>query len=529
MAKISSPILFSQQFNIDTQVLDEKGIFDPILNIDTKLFIDPTLLQRSEHELIKNQATKEFRQFCENILSLLEESKVKDDYAYRAAGKLIQVKEIEGTCLGYGTNSISGRSLSRQNKEKIIYTASEIVRIGIKKPELFILLPLFEEGIGADTISDITTSAIQNTLFDFTLNIAKELNIKTTQCIYNGKTLEIIKNPLQKKISPVLLLPQDILRQLPFASTWDDIIDTTNFNSSLRAKVNRYISQTWKAKTKKEKERQLASLMKNKEGINTLIEVVNESKVKPYDFEIDEESVMFPQRIAEIVSKNPLEISSKNNTNNELKKIVKTIIGQFQFLIENKGINMLLWKGKSEPNKEKTTQKIFLLVAYSYCKANDIDISPEMDSGRGYVDFKFSKGFSKKIIVEIKHSYNPKIIDGFSEQLQLYKKTEETVHGYYIIVDVGGIGKKYEKLTEMYNNDPQKRAEIIYVDGHLKPSASKIKSKNKKADAEFLDIDFEISDSEIPEIELSETEIIDSCLQEYIIDLDNTLKESENE
>jgi hypothetical protein len=107
-------------------------------------------------------------------------------------------------------------------------------------------------------------------------------------------------------------------------------------------------------------------------------------------------------------------------------------------------------------------------------------MNPEMDSGRGYVDFKFSKGFLKKIIVEIKHSSNPSISDGFSEQLQLYKKAEETAHGYYVIVDVGGMGKKYEKLTEMYNNDYEKRAEIIYIDGRLKPSASKIKSKRKK-------------------------------------------------
>jgi hypothetical protein len=515
MARISSPILFSQQFNIDPQLLDEKGIFDPILNIDTKLFIDPTLLQQSEHDLIKNQAANEFRQFCENILSLLEESKTKGDFAYNSAARQIQVREIEGTCLGYGTNSISGRSISQKSRDKIIYTANEIIKIGIKKPELFILLPLFEEGIGADTISDITTAAIQKALFAFALSKAKELNIETTKCIYNGEAMEIIKNPLQKKISPILLLPRDILRKLPFASTWDDIIEAANFNNFLRIKVNHYISMTWKAKTKKEKERQLASLMKNKDGINTLIEVINGSKTVPYDFVTDDEGVMFLRRITKIVSENPLKISSKNNTIHELKDVVKTIIEQFKFLIEKKGINILLWKGKSGPNNEKITQKIFLTAAYSYCKANDIDINPEMDSGRGNVDFKFSRGFHKKVIVEIKHSYNTNIIGGFSEQLQLYKNAEETVHGYYVIVDVGGLGKKYEKLTEMYNNNYEKRAEIIYIDGRLKPSASKIRSKGKKND-----IDFGIPDFEFPEIDLKE---IEQSLDDTIKNLDELL------
>jgi hypothetical protein len=508
MARIFSPILFSQQFGIDPQVMYDKGLFDPILNIDTKLFIDPILLEKSEYELIKNQAAPEFRIFCENILSLLEESKVKDDFAYRSAKKLIPVKEIEGTCLGYGTNSISGRSISSQSMDKIIYTASEIVKIGIKKPELFILLPLFEKGIGADTISDITTSAIHKSLFEFTLSVAKELSIKTKKCVYEGDTIEIIQNPLRRKISPILLLPQDILRKLPFASTWDEILDAANANINLRAKINHYISQVWKAKTKKEKERQLAHLMKNENGINTLIEIINKSKIAPYDFERDKEGMMFPQRMADIISQNPLIISSGNKTKNDLQKVVKEIIKQFKFLIETKGANTLLWKEKSVPNIEKTTQKIFLLVAYNYCKANNIDINPEMDTGSGYVDFKFSIGFSKKLVVEIKHSYNENVINGYSEQLKLYKKAEETAYGYYVIVDLGRMGKKYEKLIEMYHNDPKKRAEIIYIDGRIKPSASKRRTKKEDADYYITDInnaiDYEFTEVDIPEVNIDD-------------------------
>jgi hypothetical protein len=37
--------------------------------------------------------------------------------------------------------------------------------------------------------------------------------------------------------------------------------------------------------------------MKNKEGINTLLEVVKESKIKPYDFVKDESGVMVPRKI----------------------------------------------------------------------------------------------------------------------------------------------------------------------------------------------------------------------------------------
>ena len=510
MARISSPILFSHKFGINPSILNDEGIFDPILNIDTKLFIDPLLLAQSSHKIIKDQAANELNKYYEDILSLLEVSTRKGDFAYNSAIKLMPENEIGGTCLGYGTNSISGRSISNTSKRTIINTADEIIKIGIKKPELFILLPLFEKGIGSDTISDITTFAIQKSLFEFTIQIARKLGIKTSKYKHNGEIIDIISNPLHKINTPILLLPQDILRKLPFASTWDEIKEAANANQELRLKFNKYISMLWKAKAKpkKEQERLLANLMKNKDGINTLIEIVNvnKGKITSYDFKSDEESLMFVQLVSEIIKKYPLELNTKVNTKEELKLIVKKIIKQFKFLIENKGINKLLWKDKTKPNNEKITQMIFLLVAYSYCEANDIDINPEMDAGPGYVDFKFSKGFSKKIIVEIKHSYNSNIIDGFSTQLKLYKKAEETLLGYYIVVDVGGMGKKLDKLYALYNDDINKKAEIIYVDGNLKPSASKRKTEYDVFD-KIDQIVSDITDDFISSVELSDFNI----------------------
>ena len=475
MSKISSPILFSQHFGINPQVLEYDGIFDPILNIDTKLFIDPLLLEKSKHKIIGDQAATELKTFYENILSLLEMSKNKGDFAYTTAVNQLPQREITGTCLGYGTNSISGRSISLLNRKKIIDTADEIVKIGIRKPELFIILPLFNKGIGSDTISDITTAAIIKSLFEFTAQVADKLKIKTRKISYNGEDVSIIQNPLHKKTSPIILLPQDVLRKLPFASTWEEIEDAARINHELRAKFNHYLGMLFKAKTKKEKERQLASLMKNQDGINTLLDIVNKSKISPYDFIADNESVMFIPRVTAIINDNPLKLSVTNNDKNNLEKTVKAIIEQFKFLIENKGSNSLLWKDKKSPNSEKTAQKIFLLVAYSYCKANDIDINPEMDTGLGNVDFKFSKGFSKRIIVEIKLSTNNNIVSGFTTQLSLYKKSEETLSGYYVIIDVGSMGKKLENLYEIFNADANKKSEIIYIDALLKPSASKRK------------------------------------------------------
>ena len=67
MAKIKNPILFSAHFGIDPKRLSKLGVFDPILNADTKLFIDPLLLKNSRHNEIKKAARQSWREHFEAI------------------------------------------------------------------------------------------------------------------------------------------------------------------------------------------------------------------------------------------------------------------------------------------------------------------------------------------------------------------------------------------------------------------------------------------------------------------------------
>lgn len=56
------PIHFSDYFNIDKSVLKKLGVFDPILNVDTKVFVEPLLLKNSASKIIQNsyQTYKKF-------------------------------------------------------------------------------------------------------------------------------------------------------------------------------------------------------------------------------------------------------------------------------------------------------------------------------------------------------------------------------------------------------------------------------------------------------------------------------------
>jgi hypothetical protein len=118
----------------------------------------------------------------------------------------------------------------------------------------------------------------------------------------------------------------------------------------------------------------------------------------------------------------------------------------------------------------------FFAIAYSYCKANNVDIAPEVDSGSGQVDFKFSKGFNSRVLVEVKLSTNSKLVQGYKSQLEIYKESEETMHAIYLVIDVGRMGKKDEELIQTRNEYSSKGNplwDLIIVDGIIKPSESK--------------------------------------------------------
>jgi hypothetical protein len=121
-------------------------------------------------------------------------------------------------------------------------------------------------------------------------------------------------------------------------------------------------------------------------------------------------------------------------------------------------------------------QRIFYADADSYCKANDIDISPEVDTGTGEIDFKFSSGYSKRVLVEVKLSDNPKLLAGYNKQLEIYKESELTSKGVYVVVDIGYLAKKEKELQKLQSQRVKQKlsiSEIILIDGKRQKSASK--------------------------------------------------------
>lgn len=156
--------------------------------------------------------------------------------------------------------------------------------------------------------------------------------------------------------------------------------------------------------------------------------------------------------------------------------VVLEIADQFKRLIENNGLWKELWETDDKARDEKSAQNLFFLMSHSYCKANNIDLTPEADLGNGPVDFKMSHGYRSKVVVEVKLSTNTRLVHGYEKQLEIYKTADDTDVGVFLIIDVGSLGgklKAVEKIRDDIVQAGEPASRIIYIDGKQKASASK--------------------------------------------------------
>lgn len=470
-------ILISSYFGANPETLKSLGVFDAVIGIDTRLFLDPHLLKKTKVPEFKNSRRK-IEKYYSDIIRLLLASKINGDVAWRQALQRLTFKEIHGVSMGYGVHSGDGNAIGTTLASRLIGTASEIIEMGIKDPEIFELLGLFEEDFGADRLSDMTIVIIKDDIYRYTQRIANTLNIKS---IIEVKSNDIVynlpKHPYRSE--PLLLLPMVLLRDLPVALTWDGIDHVVATNQELRDRLNELIGLTWKNKITKRQLRDF--IFTNKENIETLLSAYKGSSASYYDFENDPAGEVVWYRIGkEFAEHSPLSLQLRPDaTIEELERIIKEIIYQFKKLIEVNGLEEHLYTkvgSEFKPRHERFSQRLFYAVADSYCKANNLDISREPDAGSGPVDFKLSRGYTNRVLVELKLSSNSRLINGYRRQLPAYQESENTKRSFYVVLKVTKSDKQIKELIELESKivrGGKKAPKVIVIDAEPKPSASK--------------------------------------------------------
>lgn len=456
-------VTLSEYLNLGDK-LENEGIFDTILDIDANYFINIKRIKDTKEKNFK-QSYEKIQKFFTKIYKILSNTSDKNSRLYREAVKIFDFPEISNIGLGYSKGKY-GSGFGPMLAEKIISDAKEIIDAGINDADLFQLIGLFEDNVGPDRLSDMYSHLIYEYILSYTNEKNRILGISEKN--YPDKKFKngLLINPFKNK--PVLLLPKDILHELPIAREWEDIDDVCSRIRVIRNEMNEFVGDEWKKASVKDKKNFIKEkIMKNKDNFDNVISEYKKYTVEPYDF--DNDSLGFHIISKELKNINLEEI--KINRGESTKKIVLKICDKFKDLVENNALVKLLYEKNGKFRGEKAVQLLFYGISDSYCEAFDMDISPELNSGRGNIDFKCSKGYKDRVIVEVKLTSNRQLIHGMKTQIAEYAKAEKTNQLIYLVIDDLKDEEKIKKLYKEYN-EMSKKPELIIINTEIKKSAS---------------------------------------------------------
>src|SRR6266850_7931208 len=184
------PIRLSEALRVSHEDFIATGAFDPFVGFDSLFYIDPRLLDISgvkEVTLSHGRLTKYFAE----VLRILDACQAHGDVFWRRAAQLLQFEELPSIGLGYSQKGTGGKAIGPGLAEQLLVTAHAIVKAGIKDPVIFELVGLFEEGIGADRISDMCGAIILPDLVEFSAIVARKLKIGTCSVAFDEGTHEL--------------------------------------------------------------------------------------------------------------------------------------------------------------------------------------------------------------------------------------------------------------------------------------------------------------------------------------------------
>lgn len=466
----------SKYFKVPAAELRKRGVLNAHLGIDNRLFVDPNLLKIAKIPELKNART-DLESYFAPVIKLLRASKKEGDLAWKAAKSRLIFKEEHGTALGYASAGEFGKGIGPELAEILVKRGKEIVNLGIDAAEMFELIGLFQEGFGADLLSDMAVSILKGRFLAYTERVTAELKLNPRREFpVSGQRCMLPVHPDGKRV--LLLVPAEILSPLPVALDRSEIWEVAKFNDEVRERWNAILFAARKEKRGVSKTEIRELLLARPKNLSDLIEVYRKAAAKQYDFDKDPAGLLSWEFIGRIAAEQaPLTIDTKKPSNiDELRSVVKLIVAQFKRNIENNKLYQHLYDESGKPRREEFAQRLFFATADTYCEANDVDLSREPNAGNGPVDFKLSTSYKARILVEVKKSDNTSLFHGFETQLPDYEKSEATHESIYLIIRVteGDIGIKNVLARQKEQIEKGKKVpEVVIIDGRKTPSASK--------------------------------------------------------
>ena len=477
--------MFISEYLKPKKSLAKLGIFDALLDKDSNFFINIIRLKMSTvPEFI--EAYNHLNSFFSDIAMLLNVADTSEmsDKMYRSARSKFVFHEVNGINLGFSESS-NGAGWGKKLSDKVLADAYQIIKKGVKQPEIFHLVSLFEENVAGDRLSDMIATIIESDIKNYTRRMMRELGIspkkrKTLQFSEDG----FVVNPYKK--CPILMLPEEILHELPIALDWDDISRVASENDLIRREISTEIGAEWKKwASKEQKDYLLKHIFMQPEVCQRVIDGYKNENLDALDLKTD------PEYCAAVLLKIIKEVKPFLKTKKQPNSYDASmdVINIFKDWTENNKGWAEIHNAPSK-NREKSIQRAIHLAAKHYLQINNLDVSFECDAGSGALDVKISRG-TDKTITEVKLSSNGQYLHGYETQIKLYGKAENTEKMIYVFIDIGNPGRR-KSLIERHELDVRngvKCPEIVIIDARSRSAASTFDMEDFNFDMAIGDID----------------------------------------
>lgn len=415
-------IYFSDFFNVDSDVIDGYGAFNPSLLNDLPLFIDPFLLYSNDNEEIKD-----LHHSVISYVGFLKEKASDGNIDIQKLKSWFFFPEVKQNWFGYSEIENGGSGLGRtfaDSLNKNLHTIfSNFGSENISTDSHLEKLCLVNEGVGKDAISDFTTNLIKEYLLEYTQkfavdNIDKSLlqvfTVKKVSFDYDNEVWINKKYTLPcHKGDFVLLTPKSILtkddtwiNKKDLCANYDGVINSIS-NDELRDRfVNEVLRLTPEDDhTIKSRNKAIAeTILKYPQYIDYFIKHKesrgNEAKINS-SIKVNQTEKLFIENISEIFKElNKTEFYDITSFDG---KEINLKVSLFKNLIESKGGSGFLYINENFITREK---ELGIFIKMLFMAKGDYDFNKI----KGKVKFKLASNNKLKdaLVSKCKNEVNLK-------------------------------------------------------------------------------------------------------------------------
>jgi hypothetical protein len=453
---------FSEAYEITNP--EQYEWFDPILELDTKLFVDPFLVFGDDDPLWANAHNSVIDYFQQAFELLARSGDNTDHQFYRRAVSLMTFPEPKEVRLGYTRSSVSGSGSGIGLARQVVRGMSQSIVRGLRDMRHFEELGIFVPKFNRDRISDVVVNLLKPMLIAYTQQVCTDHGIATSAVKVNHSRYDSqrwrwmadeVRLPVDPMLNrPIILLPKRFLRELPTleAGNWYESLDV-----SIREDLNLDIA------SRVRKSDVLAAARENIGLYRAWTADQERAGSDPYDVDIDPQLYVLWQRLAKDIAgtwtrSQPEPISSPE----AMVRFIGETVQRVRHWVEEQSGWKVFWRKSGEASiPESHMQLLFLGMVDTHCEGAGVRVDREVETGRGPVDFVFSGDQRLRVLVEMKKLNHGEFWHGLNEQTPTYMRSQNVDTAVFLAIR----NSRTKHMNERWNSLREAAAEVSSATG----------------------------------------------------------------